>query len=157
MRRALATLFAAALAVAAVHLAFPALGAAEATHSHPAAGAAKLQLDNGKKWATDEPLRRGMSAIRGRIVARHESIHANRMRPQDYAALGDGIEKDVAAIVRDCKLPPAADANLHLVVAELLDAAGKMKGSQGRAGAGQAIAALNAYGRHFAHPGWQSL
>lgn len=46
----------------------PAMAAApakEAAHNHGAAVPAKLSLDHGRKWATDETLRSGMARIHG--------------------------------------------------------------------------------------------
>jgi hypothetical protein len=67
----------------------------------------------------------------------------------------------VAYIVANCRLSPDADAMLHLVIAELLAGAdameGKAKGANPGAGADKVIQALDDYGRHFDHPGWQPL
>jgi hypothetical protein len=79
----------------------------------------KLMLDHGKKWATDEPLRRNMSEIRTALVAKATAIHHATLTADDYKALGSLVEAHVAKIVTECKLDPAADENLHLIVAEL--------------------------------------
>jgi hypothetical protein len=67
----------------------------------------------------------------------------------------------VAGIVQNCKLEPEADAQLHIVIAELMAGAeameGKVKGETRRAGAERVAKALNAYGEHFEHPGWKRL
>jgi hypothetical protein len=133
------------------------------THKHEPAGAAahKLQLNQGKKWATDEPLRKGMSEIRALILANDEAIHKGKLTREGYAALGAKVEAQVAYMVANCKLDPQADANLHLVLAEVIAGADAMKGAEKksapRAGAGKVVAALNAYGRYFDHPGWTKL
>lgn len=132
-------------------------------HTHEAAGAAahKLQLDQGRKWASDEPLRKGMSEIRGLIVANDDAIHKGRLSREGYAALAAKIEAQVANMIANCKLEPKADANLHLVLADIIAGADAMKGVQKktspRAGAARIVAALNAYGRYFDHPGWNKL
>jgi hypothetical protein len=119
----------------------------------------ELTLNHGKKWATDEPLRRGMSEIRALLAAQDEAIHKGRLKPADYAALGAKIEGEVGAIVANCKLEPAADANLHLILEDVIEGAdamqGKAKGKTPRQGAGKVVTALNEYGRHFDHPGWK--
>ncbi|MEP7262020.1 MAG: hypothetical protein ABI669_12500 [Usitatibacter sp.] len=129
-------------------------GAAHALESH------RLTLDHGRKWGTDEALRRGMGEIRAALESRRAGISASSLRAPEYQALAGTVESQVAYIVANCKLPPAADENLHVVVAELVAAAGAMKGTStadAARGARRAIGAANAYGKHFDHPGWRSL
>ena len=55
---------------------------------------------------------------------------------------------------------PTDDANLHLIVAELLAGADAMQGKSKTtpaAGAAQAVRAVNQYGRYFDHAGWKPL
>lgn len=129
-------------------------------HQHAAGEPSKLVLDHGKKWATDEPLRKNMIEIRVALAAREAGIHKGTLTPDDYKALGVLVEARVATIVAECKLEPAADANLHLIVAELLAGADAMQGkSKTKPGAGavKAVRAVNEYGRYFNHPGWKPL
>ena len=152
------TALAVALASAAV-LTLPAPAAAD-VHQHDGSGIHRLKLDQGKKWSTDEPLRKGMSEIRSLVNAQHEAIHSGRLKPADYARLGTQIEAQVAFIVQNCKLSPEADANLHEVLGEMLEGVEAMKGKEQkslRAGAGKVVAALNDYGKYFDHPGWKRL
>ena len=148
---------------AALALAFggPALAAKDAHEHGHGAQEAKLVLDHGKKWQTDEPLRQGMGNIRAALASDLKAIHANKATPQQYKALAGRIESEVAGIVQNCKLEPEADAQLHIVIAELLAGAeamqGREKGVEPRAGAERVAKALNAYGEHFAHEGWKRL
>ena len=135
-----------------------------ATDQHAAGHAheppAKLELDHGKPWATDTPLRKGMESVRAAFAGQLAAIHAGTLAPADYAALGAKIEVEVATIVAECKLEPKADGVLHVIVAELLAAADVLHGrAPGTpvAGAHRAVTALNDYGRYFDHPGWQPL
>lgn len=152
----------AALAVA-VALAFggPAIAANDAHEHGHGAQEAKLVLDHGKKWRTDAPLREGMDKIRGAIAKDVKAIHANKATPAQYEALAAKVNAEVAGIVQNCKLEPEADAQLHIVVAELLAGAeamqGKEKGVKPRAGAERVAKALNAYGEHFEHAGWKRI
>ena len=152
----------AALAVA-VALAFggPAIAANDAHQHGHGAQEAKLVLDHGKKWRTDAPLREGMDKIRGAIAKDVKAIHANKATPAQYEALAAKVNAEVAGIVQNCKLEPEADAQLHIVVAELLAGAeamqGKEKGVKPRAGAERVAKALNAYGEHFEHAGWKRI
>jgi hypothetical protein len=153
------TLLAAAM-VAAVALVAGVPTYAADPHAHSAGEPAKLVLDHGKKWTTDEPLRKNMGEIRAALAAKGAGIHAGTLTPDDYKALGALVEARVATIVAECKLDPAADANLHLIVAELVAGADAMQGkSQATPGAGavQAVRAVNEYGRYFDHPGWKPL
>jgi len=135
--------------------------AATAAHTHEAAPA-KLQLDHGKKWATDEPLRRGMGAIRAAMAERLDAIHRNKLTADEYRALGATVDQEVARIVAECKLEPKADAMLHLVIADLMAGAEVMQGkaktkAKPLSGAHKVVQALNAYGKYFDHPGWEGL
>lgn len=151
--------FAAALAaVVAFGAVAPALAAD--SHQHAAGAPATLSLDHGKKWATDAPLRKSMLEIRTALAAKQEGIHKGTLPPSDYKALGTAIEAQVATIVAECKLEPAADANLHVIVAELIAGADAMQGkstTQPAKGAVQAVQAVNRYGEYFDHPGWKAL
>lgn len=129
-------------------------------HHHTAGETNKLSLDHGKKWATDQPLREGMTAIRTALAEKHGGIHRGTLTSREYQALGATIEARVATIIAQCKLEPAADANLHVIVAELLAAADAMQGKSPTppaAGALQAVQAANRYGKYFEHPGWKPL
>lgn len=128
---------------------------------HEATGATvdQLKLNGTAKWATDVSLRKGMAGIRAAFDADHAAIHAGKETDAAYAALAGRIEAEVSDIVANCKLPPDADANLHFVIADLLQGASLMKGSdpaQSRhAGAARVHEALIAYGQFFDDPTWQ--
>jgi len=135
--------------------------AATASHAEEDAhGAVKLQLNKGKKWETDAPLRQGMAAMRASMDEKLGAIHKGKLTAEEYRALGSKIDTEVGSIVAQCKLAPEADAMLHLVVADLLGAAeimqGKHKGSPAAA-ARTAVGALNKYGRYFDDPQWKAL
>lgn len=135
-----------------VALAFAApLAYGQAGHDHGhAAGEAKLVLNQGKKWPTDAPLRQGMESIRAALGS-----------GMKYGALATKVNTEVAGIVQNCKLEPAADAQLHLVIADILAGVeameGKVKGETRREGAEKIARALQAYGEHFDHAGWKHL
>lgn len=143
-----------ALALAAT----PTLAAVEPAHDAAhAAHPATLQLDHGRKWATDEALRRHMGGLREAVAARPGS-GKRAMSPDEARVLGARIEQGVASILTECHLGPEADRNLHVIVSELVQAAdvlqGKAAGSPQEA-THRAVLALNAYGTHFDHPGWK--
>jgi hypothetical protein len=151
----------AALAGLCLVLAGTATAATEPHHAGHAPGPpANLELDQGKRWATDAPLRKGMEALHAAFAERVEAIHAGTLPAADYRALGGKVQTEVATVVAECKLEPKADAVLHVIVAELLAAADILQGrAPGTpvAGAQRAVTALNDYGRYFDHPQWQPL
>ena len=149
-----------ALALAATFAIAPLPARAADPHHHgPDASAASLKLDNGKKWGTDEPLRRGMASIRETVHGAPAPLHKGTAKPEAYAEVGNRVEADVGRIVKECKLPPEADAQLHIVIADVIAGADAMKGAKdakaGRAGLIQVDRALTAYAKHFDHPGWK--
>lgn len=128
-------------------------------HDTSAAAVAQLKLDGEKKWPTDASLRSGMAAIHAAFEADHPAIHAGKATDAQYDALAARIETQVNSIVANCKLPPAADANLHFVVADLLQGVGLMRGQDPQhsrhEGAARVHGALKAYGRYFDDPGFK--
>ncbi|WBY00353.1 hypothetical protein PE066_12810 [Ramlibacter tataouinensis] len=137
----------------------PALAAGEA-HDHGHASAADKPLPAGKRWATDAALRQGMTEIRHALEPQLGAIHDNKLAPEQYQAIAAKAEQQVAYIVANCKLPPDADAALHLIIGQIGEAneamAGKSK-ARPRDGAVKLLNALNEYGRTFDHPGWKKL
>ncbi len=135
--------------------------AAHGHAGHAAAAPHQLGLNQGRKWATDAPLRAGMQRIRQLVEPGIAAAHAGRLGAPQYAELAHQVEAAVGDIVAQCKLEPQADAMLHLVVADLGAGIEAMAGKQARVepqqGLVQVATALNAYGRHFQHPGFKPL
>ena len=151
-----------ALAVGLLCLANVAPAEAQSAHEHEHVGAAvaSMQLDAGHKWATDVSLRSGMADIRKAFDADHPAIHAGKETDAQYEALAARIEARVNFIVANCQLPPAADANLHYVIADLLQGVNLMRDQDpARArhdGAALVHGSLIAYGKFFDDPSWAS-
>jgi hypothetical protein len=126
--------------------------------AHTTGGAAieQLALEAGQKWQTDEPLRAGMAAVLGAFEAEHAAIDTGSAGDAQYDALAGEIDARVQDIVRNCKLPPAADANLHYIIADLLRGVNEMRGGDPsrtrRDGAVLVHGALEAYGKFFDDP-----
>jgi hypothetical protein len=132
------------------------------THAHDhSAAPARLQLDHGRKWATDAPLRAGMQNIRALVGPQLHAAHAGKLGAGQYRALASKVEAEVGAIVAQCKLAPEADAMLHLVIADIgagIDAmAGKDAAHRPADGLTRVAHALDQYGRYFDHPGFKPL
>ncbi len=128
---------------------------------HGAAGGAvaQLKLNGTAKWQTDASLRNGLASIRKAFDADHPAIHAGKQGDDAYARLAAHIDRDVKSIVANCRLPADADANLHFVLADLMQGASLMRGEDPARsrhdGAALVHGALNEYGKFFDDPAWQ--
>lgn len=135
--------------------------AMEAGHDHSAGQPATLQLNAGKQWETDAPLRQSMTEMRQSFADNLNAIHAKQLALPEYNALAQSVERSVARIVAQCKLPPAADAQLHIIVAELISGSQLMADQSSvetaRSGAVKVVGALNRYGQYFNDPGFKPL
>ncbi len=143
----------------AVAITAPAI-AAEDHRTHPSSAHAQLSLNHGSKWATDEPLRTGMTKIRTSLTGKLPLIHSGEMSAADYSTLGTAVHSEITTIIAQCKLDPQADAMLHIVLSGLLAGANAMQGKgeiTPASGAHKIIESLNAYGEYFNHPGWTRL
>lgn len=138
----------------------PALAAGPAAHDHGAAPAA-LSLNAGKKWPTDAPLRKAMGGIRTAMDTSLQPIHEGKFSAAKYSALAKKIDGEIGYMVSNCKLEPKADAQLHLIVAQLSEGAevmaGKAKGAKPIDGAVKVLGALENYGNYFDHPSWKPI
>ena len=127
-------------------------------HAHAGEAAAAITLDHGRQWPSDAALRKGMTRLRGAMAAALPAIDADRLPAAGFATLADQAQAQVDYVTANCMLPEAADAQLHLVLAQILDGINAMKGEGDRmAGAAAIVRALNAYGEAFDHPGWVPL
>lgn len=138
--------------------------AEHAAHKHEhehAATPAGMTLNEGKKWATDDALRKGMENIRNAMNASLHQIHEGKLSNAGYATLAKKLNDELGGIVANCKLDPKADAQLHLVVADIADGIeameGKAKKLKRQGGAVKVLGALEKYAGHFDHPGWQAI
>lgn len=106
----------------------PAFAAEPAAHGHDGAGApARLSLDAGKKWASDAPLRKAMTNVRNAMDESLDAIHGDKLSAAGYGALAGKIKGEVAYMVSNCKLEPKADAQLHTIIAAMLEGVEAMK------------------------------
>jgi hypothetical protein len=148
--------------LAAIALAFPLTTlAAQPGHQHHGKVEQKLELNAGKKWTTDEALRKGMASLRTSVAAALPAAHAGKATVADYEGLGKEMGAQVGYIVENCKLEPKADAQLHLVLEQIVSGIDTVEGKgaeKNRAmGVVHVAQALNTYGKYFDHTGWQSI
>ncbi len=129
-------------------------------HAHDPGGhgAITLTLDNGTKWPTDAPLRQGMTSIKAALLPQLPAIHENRLQDSQYLLLAKQTNTQIGFMVINCKLSPDADAQLHLIIADLGAAAEAMAGNDQKMsrqeGAMRLQHALKIYGEFFDHPDW---
>lgn len=136
--------------------------AASDGHDHGAAKhKSKIELNSGKKWATDDPLRQGMNGIRTIAATTLPAAHSGKASDADYDAFGREVTAQITGIVQNCKLDPKADAQLHTVIEDMLagveTAEGKQSGKKRASGVVKVVQALNTYGKYFDHPGWKPV
>lgn len=140
----------------------PVFAAAPAGHSHDHAGApVKPSLDAGKRWASDEPLRKSMTNIRNAMDESLHAFHEGKLSAAKYNALAAKVNGEVGYMVSNCKLEPKADAQLHLIIAEILEGVeameGKVKKVKRQDGAVKVMGALESYGSYFDDPSWKPI
>lgn len=141
-------------------------GVARSTEQSPAHGThaqdtVALTPNPGRAWPTDAFLRQGMGQMRTAMADALPAIYAGQYPAPRYAVLAKRLDGQVAFIVTNCRLEPAADAQLHRVLAQVSAGSEAMQrggdARQREAGALRVVQALNAYGEHFNHPDWQAL
>lgn len=132
----------------------------EGDHAHHATGEGP-KAKNGKKWATDAPLRTYMAEIRFEVGRKVADVHQGKLKDDDYVKLSGAIDKSIQSIFKNCKLAPEADAALHGVLAQILAGSTAMKnGPQPEARAEgflKVVKGLDAYGQSFDDSSWKGL
>lgn len=132
--------------------------AESSSHQEHAASELALSLNAGEKWQGDDNMHKGMDAIRNALAGQLVAIHEDRLPVEDYKALAATVMEQTDFMIENCVLEPEVDEQLHSVLGQVIDGASDMEaGSEARAGAVLIVQALNAYGEHFEHPGWQPL
>jgi len=133
----------------------PAAPAQQNHHGHESAEPPALRLNDGQRWATDAPLRAGMSRIRQAFEQALPAFRAGTAGHGAYAALAEELDSQLRFLFANCRLPPDADAQLHVLLAQVADAASAL-GEAGEAAPGMHALhrALKMYGDYFRHPGW---
>lgn len=121
----------------------------------------KIQLDHGKKWATDTALRKGMDEINKIIAPHFSNVQENTSNSELFITMANKIDNQIQFIFKNCKLSPKADAQLHILMVQMLDGVKNMKDSseisKQRLGFLKIVEAINSYGDHFDHPNWNIL
>lgn len=126
---------------------------AHAQHEHEAHATTGLTLNDGARWATDEPLRIGMQRIRD-AVAPAIVAGPHSLSKDGATALAVAVREQVSYLVANCKLEPKADVVLHVLIAELLGGAEALeRDPHAEGGLPRIEQALRQYREYFEHPG----
>ena len=127
-------------------------------HDHSDHGAAALSLNDGKRWATDEPLRIGMQRIRGAVAQTLATSESSASSPAQAKILADTIHENVTYLMQNCKLEAKADETLHVLINELMTGAAATTANPASGdGVLKLAEALREYPKYFDHPGWSPL
>lgn len=138
-------------------------GAAEHSHQHDDqhAAAGELKPGNGKKWAADDALRRGMNGIRNQMAEHLHAEQAGKVGAAQYNILAKGVNGQLGYIFQNCRLDKKADAALHQILAQVIKGVEILEGKQAEAerheGVMKIARALESYPTYFSHPGWKPL
>jgi len=144
-----------ALAILLACLAAVSVMAQSPQHAHGAIAELELKLDEGRRWSTDASLRTGMMQIREAFDQKLPRFRDGSLATEDYDALADVVDDQLRFMFENCDLPPAADAQLHRLLAFIVGAANGLREQDRRDAAMASLhRSLDAYAAHFDHPGW---
>ena len=135
--------------------------ASDAAHSHGHEVHGTMELNQGQKWETDAALRQGMGALHQIVSTGLDGAHANSLKADDYKKMSGDIMTQFTYIVENCDLEPEADAQLHILLGNIVQGVvtfeGKVSGEERVVGLIKMAQALNSYGSHFDHPNWEGF
>lgn len=131
--------------------------AVEHEHHHEE-NEAKLSLNEGNKWPIDKSLHIGMTNIKNEITNNLQNIHHDKFTDEQYVMLAATLDKQLSFLFENCQLPPLADAQLHTLLAKVMQGVDTIKHSNNKkSGAVLIIQALQDYPVYFADSNWQGL
>ena len=84
-----------------------------AAEPHGHAATAKISLDHGKKWPTDEALRRGMGEIRNAMADALPAIHRDKLSGGEFEKLAGRVQGQVDYVTANCKSPDSRPTDQH--------------------------------------------
>ena len=80
--------------------------AANNAHDHGSSAPQQLQLNAGKKWDTDAPLRPAMAAVHQSVTQILPAAHEGKATAANYDAFGQAIEQQIAYMWKTANCPP---------------------------------------------------
>lgn len=127
-------------------------------HQHHHTSPQVLQLNQGAKWQIDQSLHTGMVNIQQQLQLSLDAIHYNKFSHAQFAVLASAVDKQLNFIFENCQLAPQADAQLHLLLAKIMQGNDLMKsGKNKKSGAVIVLQALQEYPRYFNDSNWQNI
>ncbi len=138
----------------------PVWAEAEHTHHHEEKkqGAIVPQLNHGKLWATDSSLRQGMERVRDAALLAYKASINGAPNKEAAAALASSIDDALAFMFEHCRLEPGADANLHILLEQLMRASDSLKKNpDSTEGLLEVFEVLKVYPHYFEHTGWKPV
>jgi hypothetical protein len=130
----------------------------------PAAPADKIVPRSGHAMAplpTDEPVRKGMVAIRELVRTNHSLVTHRRMPPDHALRFAAQVKIEADRILATSNLSGEAREKLRALLEEVVKGVGAVAHPEGEAGPldglGRADAALARYPQEFDDPGWAPL
>ncbi len=134
------------------------VGAFAQEHHHHAMKEQVLELNHGVKWPIDESLHAGMSSIRQHLMLNLDAIHYNKFSTPEFLALAVAFDQQLQFIFENCKLPPQADAQLHVLLAKIMRGNEMIKSAEDKKrGAVMILQALQNYPLYFDDQNWQDI
>lgn len=120
----------------------------DAHEAHASSHHTAVAPPDSERWPTDEPLRTGMSRIQAAV---DQAMREQTLSRERSVALASTIEQNVTYIIEHCKLPPQADAALHVLIGRMLTATHQLKSNgSSDAAVAQIVSALHDYREAFA-------
>jgi hypothetical protein len=144
------------VSIAAMSIA-PAVMSKETAEEHHHHGTPALTIPSSEnRWATDEPLRQGMHAIRNAVADSLHAYHQKTLTAEQAGALANTVDENIRYMIANCKLEPEADAILHSLIGQIAQGANRIKTDVlAKDGLPQIVDALVRYPDYFEHVGWQ--
>lgn len=107
---------------------------------------------------TDEPLRRGMQAIRKAVADSLQAYHQKTLTAEQAGILANTVNENIRYMIANCKLEPEADAVLHDLIGQMAKGANRIEvEASAKDGLPQIVDALVRYPDYFEHMGWKPL
>lgn len=131
---------------------------AEEHHHHTDNNDVQLRLNQGSKWKIDDSLHTGLNRIKTAIESNLHEIHHDKFSVLKYDALAIELDEHIKFLFENCQLPPQADAQLHILLSQIIAGAnGIRQGDNRKQGAVLIIQSLNNYPTYFLDPNWQPI
>ncbi len=108
-----------------------------------------------KPWATDAPLREGMTGIAAAVAQARAAKDAGGFGAEQAKTLAATVDERFKFMLANCKLEPEADVALHALLAQFVASSRELEADPAAAVPMAHLQELLAlYPRYFDHPGW---